>query len=232
MDDSIRIIETSDGSQSLYNSVLRETYHSTHGALTESKYVFIQMGLEYLRGSYLKDISILEVGLGTGLNALLSIQFARQHKQVNIDYHTLEPYPLKEEIVKNLRYQNLLHYPEAALDFDMIHQSIWDEPYTISENFIFTRYQQKIQDLSIEKQFDLVFYDAFAPNKQAEVWGKRIFSKLHRQMKTGAILVTYCAKGQFKRDLAGVGFIVETLDGPPGKKEMVRAVKSNALNNY
>ena len=232
MDDSLRIIETGDGSQSLYNPVLRETYHSTHGALTESKHVFIQMGLEYLRGNHLKDISILEVGLGTGLNALLSIQFARQHKQVSIDYHTLEPYPLKEEIIKNLRYQDLLHYPEAVSDFNMIHQSIWGEPYTISDNFTFTRYRQKIQDLSIEKQFDLVFYDAFAPNKQAEVWEKRFFSKLHRQMKTQAILVTYCARGQFKRDLAELGFMVETLDGPPGKKEMVRAVKSNASNNY
>ena len=115
-DEMVRIIETGDGSQSLYNPRLRETYHSTHGALTESRHVFIQMGLEYLQQRGESKINILEVGLGTGLNAILTIQFARTQKNIDLDYYTLEPYPLTDQVLSNLTYADLLGYSEAAAD--------------------------------------------------------------------------------------------------------------------
>ena len=225
MSEEIRIIETGDGSQSLYNSMLRETYHSTHGALTESRHVFIQMGLENLREKGDEDIRILEVGLGTGLNALLSIKYARDHSGISIDYHTLEPYPLDTEIVSQLSYPDMLAYEEAKSDFAMIHSSSWGSEQRVITNFSFTKYKEKIEHFSPDQQFELVFFDAFAPSKQSEVWELGVLKNVVEHMAEGGVLVTYSAKGQFKRDLASLGLVVETLDGPPGKKEMVRATK-------
>ena len=225
MDDSIRIIETGDGSQSLYNPALRETYHSTHGALTESRHVFIQMGLDYLRSQGKQAIGILEVGLGTGLNAMLSIEQARIHKELHIDYHTLEPYPLSSEIIIGLTYPSLLSYDEAQTDFERVHEDTWGIPELIVENFSFTKHKVKVEELFTKERFDLIYFDAFAPNKQSEVWELEVLRNVVAHMASGGVLVTYCAKGQFKRDLAALGLEVETLEGPPGKKEMVRATK-------
>ncbi len=225
MDEEIRIIDTGDGSQSLYNPFLRETYHSTHGALTESQHVFIQMGLAYLLEKEVKELSVLEVGLGTGLNALLSVLYAREHSQISLDYHTLEPFPLSDRIISELKYPAMLNYDHALKDFELIHTVAWGETTHFTDNFSFTRYIKKVENLDLDNEFNMVFYDAFAPSKQAEVWEKSVFGTVYDHMSDNGVLVTYCAKGQFKRDLSDLGFFVETLDGPPGKKEMVRATK-------
>ena len=222
----VRIIETGDGSQSLYNPRLRETYHSTHGALTESRHVFIQMGLEYLQQRGESKINILEVGLGTGLNAMLTIQFARTQKNIDLDYYTLEPYPLTDQVLSNLTYADLLGYSEAAADFDIIHNCKWGEPYQALINFCFTKDKTRVESLALEKKFNLIFYDAFAPSKQLEVWRKSVLEVVYAHMNIGGILVTYCAKGQFKRDLVDLGFIIETMDGPPGKRRWLGQLKS------
>lgn len=219
----IRIIDTSDGSQSLYLKDMNETYHSTHGALTESQYVFIEKGLKFwLQHCQKTKAKILEVGFGTGLNALLSLAFSKLNKTINIDYHTLEPYPLPESVYSQLKYAELIDSvgTEELMD---LHQLAADEQKDYG-HFKFTKYHLLVQSFSGEA-FDLVFFDAFAPSKQKEIWHLDIFQSLYSQMNQNGILVTYCAQGQFKRDLKSAGFQVETLDGPPGKKEMVRGIK-------
>lgn len=218
----IIIIETGDGSQSLYNEELNETYHSTHGALTESEHIFIKHGLDYLKNSGREHINILEVGFGTGLNALLTQGYAKDFPELSVDYVTLEPFPLKEELIAELKYHELISDRVTKHDFLRLHACEWDKEHALNANFTFTKHQTTLQEFRPNTRFDLVFYDAFAPSKQAEMWDLELLRKLVAMMCPGAVLVTYCARGQFKRDLAALGFVVETLPGPPGKKEMVR----------
>lgn len=220
----IRIIETSDGSQSLYRKDLNETYHSTHGAITESQYVFIQHGLDFLSEQGRESVSILEVGFGTGLNALLTLDWAKSHEQ-KITYSTLEPIPLAADIYTQLNYHQLINGSVNQADLKYLHEAEWEQEHQLTDNFTFFKTQSKLQDFQSEKDFDLVYYDAFAPSKQAEMWDYDVLEKTADLMAEGAVLVTYCARGQFKRDLAALGLSVETLKGPPGKKEMVRGVK-------
>ncbi|WP_268123340.1 tRNA (5-methylaminomethyl-2-thiouridine)(34)-methyltransferase MnmD [Roseivirga pacifica] len=220
----IRIIETSDGSQSLYRKDLNETYHSTHGAITESQYVFIQHGLDFLSEQGRESVSILEVGFGTGLNALLTLDWAKSHEQ-KITYSTLEPIPLTADIYTQLNYHELINGSVNQADLKHLHEAEWEQEHQLTDNFTFFKTQSKLQDFQSEKDFDLVYYDAFAPSKQAEMWDYDVLEKTADLMAEGAVLVTYCARGQFKRDLAALGLSVETLKGPPGKKEMVRGIK-------
>ena len=219
----IRIIETSDGSQSLFLKDMNETYHSTHGALTESQYVFIEKGLQFWFDSNKQDsLKILEVGFGTGLNALLTLAFVKSHEKVEIDYQTLEPYPLPQSVYSKLKYAELIDSADTATLIEM-HQSPFGEQLDY-EHFTFKKHKEQVQDFEGEG-FDLIYFDAFAPSKQKEVWDLKIFQSLFSQLNQNGVLVTYCAQGQFKRDLVTAGFDIETLDGPPGKKEMVRGVK-------
>ncbi len=218
-----KIITTEDGSHSLYNEKLNETYHSFHGAHQESNHVFIQSGLTYLiQTKKLNPINILEVGFGTGLNAILSLQSADRH-QVQINYETLENYPLPGEIVDSLNYKDFLMKEEYHAYFDQIHRVPWNKKVDIMCNFRISKMLTDVQDYTSAKQFDLVYFDAFAPSKQPELWTVAILKQIANCMVNKGILVTYCAKGQFKRDLESLGFEVETLPGPPGKKEMTRA---------
>ena len=224
-ENSIRLITTSDGSHSLYNPQLKETYHSTHGALTESLHVFIKEGLELLVQEGCKQISILEVGFGTGLNALLVWDFALKHSDVQIHYETLEPFPLDQQLYQLLNYTTLFESHVSAEQFQSLHTAAWAEPQSLNENFTFVKHKTSLKDFRSEYKFNLVFYDAFAPSKQAEMWDVEALGCTYSMMDEKAVLVTYCAQGQFKRNLAGLGLQVETRDGPPGKKEMVRARK-------
>jgi len=219
---TIKIIETGDGSQSLYHDALNETYHSTHGALTESQHVFIRHGLDYLKGLGKEHVRILEVGFGTGLNALLVQAYAASNETISVDYVTLEPLPLDAEIIAKLTYHEQIGNRVSKNDFLRLHDCNWGEAHQLAGNFNFTKHQATLQNFQATEGFDLVFYDAFAPSKQAEMWEFQLLEHLRSLMIPEAVLVTYCARGQFKRDLAALGMKVETLPGPPGKKEMVR----------
>ena len=211
---------TADGSPTLYVPDLDETYHSMHGSVQEANHVFIQNGLAYM-SAVSKKIRILDVGFGTGLNALLSAQFSFEN-QINTDYIGLEAYPVEEEIWKEINYLDaaaakIFYTKMMALPFGKT--NAFDAYFTISKAAF------HIQEWSSSKKFDLIYYDAFGPRAQAEMWYKSIFEKLFGMMNEGGVLVTYCAQGQFKRDLKALGFTVEALPGPPGKREMTRACK-------
>lgn len=219
----LELIETKDGSHSLYNTELDETYHSVHGALNESKHVFIKHGLHESAKTF-KEINILEVGFGTGLNALLTL-IETQKNKLQVNYFTLEPLPLTEDILEKLNYARLINNDQNKY-FDRLHECEWKKENEIIPGFSFTKFNCTLQDISLEKPVDLVYFDAFAPRVQSELWIIDVFEKLFRMMSSNAILVTYCAKGEVKRTLRKAGFIVETLQGPPGKREMIRARKN------
>lgn len=216
-----RLIETSDGSHSIYLPWLRETYHSSHGAITESRHVFIKAGLDYYNDLYNPDqIKIFEVGFGTGLNALLSFQWSNT-KNKKISYSSIEQYPLPEEISDKLNYGKLLNGEEVSLK--KLHAAPWDQEVQVSETFILKKIKGEWKNYTApEKDFNVIFYDAFAPSKQPDMWTADLIQKSYNMLTEKGILVTYCAQGQFKRDLKAAGFEVETIPGPPGKKEMVR----------
>lgn len=223
-DPGLKLITTEDGSHSLYREDLKESYHSLHGARGESLYVFIEQGLKFLLDSGLKEIRVFEAGLGTGLNAFLSSLFADQHK-LEIEYHSVEPVPVPQEIYTHLNYGE--NDMQKAL-LKLIHTSPWEERVSFSEDFDFVKYQTTLQDFQPENlngTFDIVYFDAFAPSRQAELWSLENLQKCAELLKTGGVLTTYCAQGQFKRNLAEVGFEVQTLKGAMRKKEMVRGVK-------
>ncbi len=225
MSDPLKIIITSDGSHSLYHPTLKETYHSTHGALTESQYVFIQEGIEHLISLGERKLDILEIGFGTGLNALLVWDFALKNPSFEISFTTLEPFPLSEELYKPLNYAELLNGALMPYDLTKLHDLEWGEFHELSNNFRFVKHLTKLENFESGFKFNLVFYDAFAPSKQAEMWGKEPLDSIYKMLVKNGVLTTYCAQGQFKRNLAELGMEVETLKGPPGKKEMVRALR-------
>lgn len=220
----LKIITTSDGSHSLLNVELNETYHSIHGAIQESTHVFIKMGLEYAQEkNFNKPISIFELGFGTGLNALLTLNYSLQHK-TKIVYTSIDESPLPAEIWSQLNYPPLINLKQ---EFETIHRSTWGTSEPITPDFCLLKLHTTFQQLEVPyRGYDLIYYDAFAPSKQPELWSFSILEKISQGLKPGGVMVTYCAKGQLKRDLTTLGLIVETLSGPPGKKEMVRAVKT------
>lgn len=214
-----------DGSHTLFIPHLNETYHSLHGAIQESLYVFIEAGLEQVIGKG-KEIVVLEIGFGTGLNALLTLMYACR-KGKKISYHTLEPFPLPGDVFEKLNYIDLLNAPDLKKDFLAMHEAKNGELLQLGENFSFCRYMSSLETFTHEDlQADVVYFDAFAPAKQPEVWSLDNLQKVKRMMRTPGIFVTYCASGQFKRDLKQAGFEVETMQGPPGKKEMTRGIVS------
>jgi tRNA U34 5-methylaminomethyl-2-thiouridine-forming methyltransferase MnmC len=222
---NLQIITTSDGSHSLLNTTLNETYHSVHGALQESLHVFIKMGLKFFIDQYpAKEIRILEVGFGTGLNALLTLQVSTNNL-ININYTSIETFPLDEEIWRKLNYAQS---PVEQGNFQKLHSANWNEGTAINSNFKILKLHTTLQQLNAAAgSYDLIYFDAFAPNKQPEMWELPVLEKIVSLMSTSSVFVTYCAKGQLKRDLKSLGLSVETLEGPPGKKEMVRAIKNN-----
>ncbi|MEN8248998.1 MAG: tRNA (5-methylaminomethyl-2-thiouridine)(34)-methyltransferase MnmD [Bacteroidota bacterium] len=219
---NIKLITTEDGSHSLRIDELDETYHSIHGAIQESNHVFIEAGLKH----YLKQnpdsgsIKILEYGFGTGLNALLSALGSSD--KLKIEYHTLEKYPLSESISNQLNYGKIL---DANGILNLIHSAKWDAEVRISSSFSIKKIETDFIDFIPETTYELIFFDAFAPSKQAELWNSEIFQNCYKGLKPGGVLVTYSAKGQVKRDLKSVGFIIESIPGPPGKFQMTRGVK-------
>ena len=221
---NLKIIKTSDGSHTIYNSELNETYHSLHGSINESNTVYIQNGLEYyIKKKSRKKINILEVGFGTGLNFLLTNIFFERRKE-NIFYHTIEPYPLPNEVIEKLNYVSEVGEQYKDI-FSLSHNLENDKKNYISENLEFLKSETSLENTILTDKYDIIFYDAFAPSKQPSMWKRINLEKIFSHMKNGSVLVTYCSSGQFKRDLKSIGFKVDVLPGPIGKKEMVRAIK-------
>ncbi|MTI41782.1 tRNA (5-methylaminomethyl-2-thiouridine)(34)-methyltransferase MnmD [Fulvivirga lutimaris] len=224
-EDNIKIIFTEDGSHSLYNAKLNETYHSFHGAIQESRHVFVKNGLDYHNGVK-ENVNVFELGFGTGLNALLAAEWALQN-EVYITYDTIEAYPISEKQVSMLNYTSLIKGNNIQEWFDTLHKIPWNELHKVSNFFSFKKVHDSITQhtLPLEK-YDVIFFDAFAPNKQSEMWEMDILTKIYDSMRPEGAFVTYCAQGQLKRNLKSLNLDVQTLPGPPGKKEMVRAVKN------
>lgn len=218
----IKIITTEDGSHSLFDEELNETYHSTRGARGESMHVFIKEGLEHLlSNSNLDDVRILEVGLGTGLNAFLTATFAKDHSQ-KIHFTSLEPFPIEKEIYERLNYADSEEERELMMQ---IHEVDWESDQQLDAHFTLHKTIRKLENFESEETSDIIYFDAFAPSKQAEVWSLKNLKKCYSLLNPEGVLTTYCAQGQFKRNLVEAGFEVETLQGAMGKKEMVRARK-------
>jgi len=225
----IQIITTSDGSHSLLNTDLDETYHSRHGAIQESKHVFIKNGLEYFIDQNAPEtINILEVGFGTGLNTWLTLEDFKS-KEIKIYYTSLETFPLPEAIWQLLNYADS---DPKKTSFEKIHTCQWNETVQLTSAFYLNKLNISLQKVDLsQQQFDLIYFDAFAPNKQPELWDVSLLKKIIRQLSHNGVFVTYCAKGQLKRDLESLSLKVEVLPGPPGKREMVRATKIILANN-
>jgi tRNA U34 5-methylaminomethyl-2-thiouridine-forming methyltransferase MnmC len=221
----ITIVESADGSHTLHVPSLKEHYHSHKGALQESYYVFLKMGLDLFAAT--SQVKVLEVGFGTGLNALLTFFAAKPDQEIL--YTTLESFPLSFELVKSLNYPLLINEPEAPNVYENLHLAEWQRWQVMKEGFKLMKVHTKLQDFLAVEQYDLIYYDAFAPHAQPELWELPIFIKLYGLLSENGILVTYCAKGQVRRDLQKAGFKVERLPGPPGKREMLRARKENAI---
>lgn len=217
--DRLEVIDTGDGSHSILNTALQETYHSRHGAVRESTHVFIDHGLRVAELTHPGPIRILEIGFGTGLNALLTLLEAGRGR-LNITYESWEKFPLPAQVLDQLNFGEIVGDTAA---FQALHQAPWNIAATIRPGFDLHKRTGDILTEPLEGSYDLIYYDAFAPSKQPEMWTQEILRKVTLTLAPGGLLVTYCAKGQVKRDLAVLGLTVETLPGPPGKKEMTRA---------
>lgn len=214
-----RIIVTEDGSHTLYNEAVDEYYHSIHGARQESDYIFIQRALMHHQPTH--SLSILEVGLGTALNAFLTCLQAEKEK-LPIHYRAIERYPLASILAQKLNYA---HSDEEKLLFDQIHQSAWGESVILTPYFTLHKEQADLQSWQCEEKYDLIYFDAFSPGKQPELWSETIFEKLYQCTRNEGILITYCAKGIVRRALLQAGYSVERIPGPPGKREILRATR-------
>ena len=220
-----RIITTEDGSSTIFLPEWNEQYHSRHGAIQEAEHVFIKMGfLPLVESRSCKEISILEMGLGTGLNALVTWKAARS-KEVKVDYTGIEAYPISSEEIKNLNHPAILNKEGAEEFFQKTHFSPWEIKTEIAVDFFLLKQKLFFQDIDYENGFDLIYFDAFGAQVQPELWTVEIFKKMYAALKRTGILVTYSAKGSVRRALQEVGFKVERLEGPPGKREMLRATK-------
>lgn len=218
-----RILQaTADGSHTISIPDLQVTYHSRHGAIQESMHVFIEAGLRYKIKSTEAALSILEMGFGTGLNALLTLL---EQQDREIWYESLEAYPLPVETAMQLNYAELLSQETAAANFEKIQQAAWNEAVSISASFQLLKRELKLEAFTPDRRYDLIYFDAFAPTAQPALWSESVFKKLFDSLRTGGILVTYCSKGDVRRAMQAAGFRVEKIAGPPGKREMVRAHK-------
>jgi tRNA U34 5-methylaminomethyl-2-thiouridine-forming methyltransferase MnmC len=211
---------TKDGSHTLYSAEVDEHYHSLNGAISESMHVFIDAGF---KATVKEQLNILEMGFGTGLNAFLTLlEVQASHKEVH--YTGLEKYPLNDTIIGSLNYTSKYSVRDNE-HFHLLHKVPWNISAEITCGFTLEKLEMDLCDFDLHETFDLVYFDAFSPEKQPELWSPAIFQELFKAMKPGAILTTYSSKGQVRRNMAGAGFSVEKIPGPPGKRDMIRAWK-------
>ena len=215
------IIQTRDGSTTIHIEGWDECYHSRFGAIQEAQHVFIKNGLSLFEN---KSISILEIGFGTGLNAFISFLESQKLNQT-IDYVGVEAYPVSADEVVSMNYISKLNAENESEIFKKMHQCNWNEQIILRADFLFTKRQQFFADINDVEMFDLIYFDAFGYDVQPELWSTEIFQKMYDALKSKSVLVTYAARGVVKRSMIEVGFTVEKLEGPPGKREMFRAKK-------
>lgn len=216
------LILSQDGSHTVVSQKFGVSYHSKYGAIQETQTVFIDAGLKFKEKQGLEHISILEMGFGTGLNALMT--FVQVNSNVSVHYQTIEAYPLIESQYTRLNYPEILQLDNKSKEaFLTMHHTISKETVALSDKFDFTKHILKLEDFSTSTKFDVIYFDAFAPSSQEELWSEEMMVKLFAMCNPGAVLVTYCAKGSFKRALKAAGFELEGLSGPIGKREMTRA---------
>ena len=221
----MKLVITKDGSQTIYIRSLDETYHSINGAVSESMHVYINSGFNYLYNQGLNNIRLLEIGFGTGLNAFLTLMESIKNK-INVEYTTLEPYPLDQTIIDKLNYGKDIGHEEED-KFTLLHEATWERRTEITENFTLLKLKSKLEAFDPGSvKYNLVYFDAFAPGKQPRIWSLENITKLSSAMEEEGVFVTYSAMGKLKRDLRLVGFEVESLPGSIGKREMVRATLS------
>lgn len=215
----LEVLTTGDQSPTLYNEELNETYHSRHGARQESEHVYIASGLDEL--THLNSIRVFEMGFGTGLNILLAHQFSQKHK-IALEVTTIELFPLDKEVWSQLDFSVNIEEKEM---FSQLHELPWEEKNVLNSSFSLLKRKLALADIPYQNAFDIIFFDAFGPDKQPDLWTPEIFTLLFNALDQNGVLVTYSAKGQVRRDLQSVGFEVERIPGPPGKREMLRAKK-------
>jgi tRNA U34 5-methylaminomethyl-2-thiouridine-forming methyltransferase MnmC len=215
---------TSDGSHTIADVQSNVTFHSRHGAISESRHIYIDYGLKPALKTH-HHISIFEMGFGTGLNAFLSL-LSIEHCSTTIYYETVEPFPLSQEIYGLLNYAQVLSVPEKQQQFTLLHNSSWNKMVEINKSFTLKKFTDQIETFSFTNNYDLVFWDAFDPITQPAVWSREIFSRLRKQMNEGARLLTYSSKTVVQQVLRSSGFSVEKLPGPHGKREIIRATAS------
>ena len=218
-----KLILTGDGSHSISVPELNVAYHSVHGAIQESEHVFIKAGLIDSGIFDSKGVNnILEVGFGTGLNALLTLIEAGKHKN-RIYYTAIEPYPLDQQTIDQLNYCEQLNKPNDKPLFEKMHLCDWKEMIEITHYFGLTKMKCDLADYTTQEQYFIIYFDAFAPNAQPALWTKEVFDKMYSMLEPGGILVTYCSTGDVRRNMIAAGFAVEKLPGPLRKREMLRA---------
>lgn len=217
----MQLEKTADGSYTLFVPELDEHYHSIKGALTESEHIFINMGLKH---SSVTEPHVLEIGFGTGLNAFLSLLEA-DRSQRKVHFTTIERFPLDMDTVRNMNYPEQVA-PEHATEYDALHLAPWNTDTSITTYFTLHKIEADFTNYQFSKGYDVIYFDAFAPEKQPEMWSQALFDQLYSVLNKGGILTTYCAKGVIRRMLQTAGFTVERLPGPPGgKREILRATK-------
>ncbi len=213
-----KLIKTDDGSYTFWIPEVNETYHSRHGAEQESNHVFVKNGLKLF--DHRSEVSVLEIGLGTGLNALLTYENASGHM---IRYTALEPFPLSSELINALCVAQLDEKRKSVIED--IHASSFDEVHPFNHSFQFKKLTNGLQEMGLNEKFDLIYFDAFGPELEPDLWTLKMMQKCYDLLNTNGVWVSYCAKGQVRRNLQQVGFQVERLAGPPGKREILRAIK-------
>ena len=217
---SIRIVQTSDGSHTLYSELHKAHYHSTNGAIQESQHIFIKNGFELISQN---EISVLEIGFGSGLNAALTASSAQRMK-TKTSYTGIDLYPHDLETLHNLNYKTLLKENDASM-WAKVMAVEWEETQQVNDFFWLKKVQDNFTTIEFADAYDLIYFDAFAPDDQPDMWTDRMFNKLYKATKSKGILVTYCSKGIVKQALRNNGYIVERLPGPPGKRHIIKATK-------
>lgn len=228
-----KIITTADGSKTIQILDLDEQYHSIHGALQETQHVFIKQGLLPIFESRLnknQSISILEMGFGTGLNALTTLIEAEKH-QVPIQYVGVEAYPISDKEVLQLDYDNLFQEFSSNNLYKTIHRCSWENLHDITSFFTLKKQQKFFHEIVDKNAYNLIYFDAFGPRVQPDLWTESMFEIMFNALRNNGVLVTYSAKGSVRRAMQAVGFVVERLSGPPGKREMLRATKDSVNRN-
>ena len=215
------IITTADGSKTIHIPEWNEQYHSKHGAIQEAYHVFIKHGLSLFKD---RSVKILEIGFGTGLNALITCLEAEK-LNVSIQYKGVEAFPITEEELSSLNYVSQLNAEDYATVFDSLHAVEWETAHKIKDFFSLTKQQKDFREIEDTNAFDLIYFDAFGARVQPELWTEAVFERMFLALKEDSYLVTYSAKGSVRRAMQAVGFLVERLPGPPGKREMLRAYK-------